>query len=521
MLKKSLYLIVAMVFLTSGMIMAQEVNLAEGKTVWVSAAAESGDKIVDGDPAEAARWSTNGMPAAFVIDLGASETIELVKYYTFQNRAYQYTVEVSTDSTTWTQVVDRSANAAGMPVFADIFTPTQARYILVKITDAGNYGGSWVNVQEFEVYGEASCPRSPLIAATEVGIHHAALSLTDLSNVEDAMAVYMSEDGATFTMIDALAANETDPDTVMDLSANTMYWFYAQAEKSGCEVAVSDTISITTGKALSGLAACRWGTCMIHVSWTDNSPENVGYLLEYAAGDMDPDSMWVDDFGTVGASDTLMIDGLTADTEYWITVAPYDTNAAGEKVMWSQGDTTNVTTFPMRPAVTGGLLIEEDMTDGSLSEPDMWYIPGKEWGEFGFMAPNDRDATYSFARRLMAGGDIWNYKPVWGAWDDRNLNGERDCGEHLPYEMNLAEDVLILKIKHFSDIAGSSTEYYNINPRLMGPDGDVAQLKLNYNTKGGNGYNRQVHPMVGSAQYPEGAPAWQLPAPISYYFFPA
>ena len=63
---------------------------------------------VDGDLVT--RWSADIYPQWIQVDLGATYSINRTEVCPISDRAYQYKVEVSTNGTSYTQVVDRLNN---------------------------------------------------------------------------------------------------------------------------------------------------------------------------------------------------------------------------------------------------------------------------------------------------------------------------------------------------------------------------------------------------------------------------
>ncbi|MGE5551175.1 MAG: discoidin domain-containing protein, partial [Bacteroidota bacterium] len=68
-------------------------------------------------------------------------------------RAYKFKVEVSTNGTGYTQVVDRLNNTTGGAAIADTFAAVNARYVKLTVTGASGYTGTWVSILEFRVFG--------------------------------------------------------------------------------------------------------------------------------------------------------------------------------------------------------------------------------------------------------------------------------------------------------------------------------------------------------------------------------
>jgi hypothetical protein len=96
--------------------------------------------------------SSSASPVWWMVDLGAVHSIAKTEVeFEQQTRYYLYTIDVSSDTTTWTTVVDQSSNSTrNGPVMVDTFTAS-ARY--VRITMVGTTAASWGCFWEFTVWG--------------------------------------------------------------------------------------------------------------------------------------------------------------------------------------------------------------------------------------------------------------------------------------------------------------------------------------------------------------------------------
>lgn len=140
-------------------------NLALNKEVSVSAEQEGnrGSGAVDGSADPDDRWSASGFPQSITIDLGATRDINLAEVIPYQDRAYQYTVAVSTDNNAFETVVDRSSNTQGGSLLSDAFTKTPARYVRLNVTGASGYTGPWISIIEFRVFNTDGSSETPLL----------------------------------------------------------------------------------------------------------------------------------------------------------------------------------------------------------------------------------------------------------------------------------------------------------------------------------------------------------------------
>jgi hypothetical protein len=87
------------------------------------------------------------------VDLGASHTVHnvAINWYTSASRYYQYRIEVSSDDSTYTTVVDKTANTT-MGDTSDNFTAT-GRYVRVTVTGV-SAAGNFASFNELKVNGQ-------------------------------------------------------------------------------------------------------------------------------------------------------------------------------------------------------------------------------------------------------------------------------------------------------------------------------------------------------------------------------
>ena len=70
----------------------------------------------------------------------------LLEVLALQNRAYRYTVEGSSNASSYHALVDRSANTIG-GTMRDPVGET-LRYVRLTFTGAANYTGNWISIAE-------------------------------------------------------------------------------------------------------------------------------------------------------------------------------------------------------------------------------------------------------------------------------------------------------------------------------------------------------------------------------------
>jgi DNA-directed RNA polymerase subunit RPC12/RpoP len=98
------------------------------------------------------RWcaSDSSAPQWWEVDLGGAITITNTQVTWELVSIYQYQIEVSSDHTTWTTVVDKTSNLTVAKKNSDNFS-ANGRYVRIVIT--GLQPGSWASFYEFRVFG--------------------------------------------------------------------------------------------------------------------------------------------------------------------------------------------------------------------------------------------------------------------------------------------------------------------------------------------------------------------------------
>lgn len=108
--------------------------------------------LFDGNVSDDSRWSAQVYPKTVVIDLGDQKNIIGTNVWTYQSRAYQYTVEISDSATSgFTQVVDRSSNTSADQPISDEFDVTIGRFVRLTVIGCHNYSNNWVSINEVEI----------------------------------------------------------------------------------------------------------------------------------------------------------------------------------------------------------------------------------------------------------------------------------------------------------------------------------------------------------------------------------
>lgn len=110
------------------------------------------ENILDNNMADEQRWSAQGFPQTVVIDYGTAQVFEHARVWTFESRAYQYTIAISNDPMNgFVQVVDRTRNTTSVQPIQDAFEQTKGRYVRLTVIGADNYDGPWASINELQM----------------------------------------------------------------------------------------------------------------------------------------------------------------------------------------------------------------------------------------------------------------------------------------------------------------------------------------------------------------------------------
>ena len=75
-------------------------------------------------------------------------------------------MEVSLNGTSYTTIVDKTANTTGAATFTDVFAPVPARYVRLTVTGTSGYTGGWASLNEFRVFSSSPPTSTPTSAAS-------------------------------------------------------------------------------------------------------------------------------------------------------------------------------------------------------------------------------------------------------------------------------------------------------------------------------------------------------------------
>jgi hypothetical protein len=129
-------------------------NLALGRTATTDSA-QSANPVANGnDGSTSTRWcAANGSTGHWwKVDLGSARNLTGSEVMWEFARNYRYRVEISTDNTNWTTVVDKTNNTSTAQTQNDPFT-ANARYVRITVTGLPTTPTTWASFFEFRVFG--------------------------------------------------------------------------------------------------------------------------------------------------------------------------------------------------------------------------------------------------------------------------------------------------------------------------------------------------------------------------------
>ncbi|MEM9456621.1 MAG: heparin lyase I family protein [Myxococcota bacterium] len=132
------------------------VNLAPGsiaKGPSNTQAANPAEHLIDDDPST--HWSAQGFSKDVRIDLGEVSTIRRLRLAPYNNRPYRYVIHTRKNSNqSWNKILDRSNNSKWSSEFVDDITPTDARYVRLRVLGVAGDVTTWASIKELEILGD-------------------------------------------------------------------------------------------------------------------------------------------------------------------------------------------------------------------------------------------------------------------------------------------------------------------------------------------------------------------------------
>jgi beta-galactosidase len=139
------------IVVSSGKVNNVALNKTSSSDSQESSKGNTSDKGNDGNLST--RWCANdgNVNHWWKVDLGSVyQVVGSEVRWEFDGRSYKYIIQVSTDNSPWTNVVDKNNNTSIAQTQQDIFTPVSARYVRIIVT--GLPSNTWASFWEFKVF---------------------------------------------------------------------------------------------------------------------------------------------------------------------------------------------------------------------------------------------------------------------------------------------------------------------------------------------------------------------------------
>lgn len=327
------------------------IPLDMSKPVTASSVQSGNDSFNGNDGDLTTRWTAVDAtyPQWWRVDLGSVQSINkaVINWYSPLSRSYKYQIEISNDDSTYTLLVDKSANSVNGDT-TDIFSAS-ARYVRVTVTGVTPAGG-YAAFYECQIFGSAPPPppapptgfTATTVSSSQINLNWTASSGATSYNVKRATV-----SGGPYTTIATGVTSTGYSDT--GLSASTTYYYVVSAVNAGGQSANSAQASATTlsggsvPAAPMGLAATA-GNAQVALSWTASSGAT-SYRIKRATVSGGP-YMTIATNTTTSFTNTSLVNGTT----YYYVVSAV--NAIGEGANSAQVSATP-SAGSLPPAPTG------------------------------------------------------------------------------------------------------------------------------------------------------------------------
>jgi|GEM_PF-728713 len=235
------------------------------------------------------------------------------------NNETGFQIERSADGTNFTFIASATPEATG---YSDTGLSPVTTYHY-RVSAAGTAGNSaYTNVANATTPDVIPAPPTALTAAASSS-SQINLGWTDNSGNETGFAIESSTDGSTFTALTSVAANAVTY-AHTGLTASTTYYYRVRATGTAGNSAFTSVASATTNAATGGapaaptnLAATAASSNRINLTWTDNSANETGFLVEKSIDGVNFTTV------TTAAANavTYGVTGLAASATYYFRVS--------------------------------------------------------------------------------------------------------------------------------------------------------------------------------------------------------
>ncbi|MDE2976943.1 MAG: fibronectin type III domain-containing protein, partial [Acidobacteriota bacterium] len=194
-------------------------------------------------------------------------------------------------------------------------------------------------------------PRPPTgLRARADGSTSVVLSWKDEAVNETGYRIEYRPGGGSWVQDGALAAADAESRAVTGLAPSTAYGFRVVAVNAAGENATDEVTLTMPPAAPSNLQVSASSATSAALTWTDNSSDETGFLIQYRASDQTGWTVWAPDPAADAGS--AAIEGLTPGSDYEFRVF-----AHGDHGTSSPSNVASVTDFPRLPEAPSGLSV--------------------------------------------------------------------------------------------------------------------------------------------------------------------
>ena len=367
---------------------------------------------------------------------------------------------------TFTTSTWNSAQTVTVTAAEDDDTTNETAITLAHAASGGGYGSVTGNVT-VNIMDDDDPPTAPSaptgVTVSATGSTSVSVRWTDASSDETSFRVEYRTGSNSWTTGTTTGADATSA-TVGGLSASTSYDFrVASVNSVGSSESSASSLTMPPA-APSGLAASTSSPGSVALSWTDNSSDETGFLVEYrAAGDLD----WTQFATRADANATsLVVTGLTSGTAYRFRVSATSANGLSSP---SNEAFVGAAAVPLPPtdvtvSATGSTSVSVTWTDASTDEAGfrVEYRTGSDSWATG--ATTLADATSATVGGL-APSTAYDVRVV-----SVNANGSSES----------AASSLVMPPAAVSDLSGSAVDAVTVTLQWTDDSSDATSFVVEY-----------------------------------------
>jgi len=272
---------------------------------------------------------------------------------------------------------------------------------------ANNSAGTsaYSNVANATTTTVVTIPTAPSsLAAVTNSSSQITLTWADNSNNETGFIIERSlSSGSGFAQVATVGSNITNYVNT-GLTSGTTYYYRVAANNSAGTSAYSNVANATTTTVVtipvapSSLAAVTNSSSQITLTWTDNSNNETGFIIERSLSS----SSGFAQVATVGSNITNYVNtGLTSGTIYYYRVAANNSAGTSAYSNVANATTTTVVTIPVAPTSLAAVT-------NSFSQITLTWTDNSN-NETGFIIERSLSSSSGFAQVATVGSNITNY----------------------------------------------------------------------------------------------------------------